>query len=40
MEGHSMSLANIEIVENIIEEILQGKFVLGAYIDLSKAFDK
>ncbi len=33
------SLANIEIVENIRYEILKGKFVLGAYLDLSKAFD-
>ncbi len=30
-------LANIEIVENIREEILVGNFVLGAYLDLSKA---
>ncbi len=38
-EGHSTSLANIEIVENIRDEILKGIFVLGAYLDLSKAFD-
>ncbi len=36
---HSTFLANIEIVENIREEIQNGKFVLGAYLDLSKAFD-
>ncbi len=38
-KGHSTSLANIEIVKNIRDEILKGKFVLGAYLDLSKAFD-
>ncbi len=38
-EGHSTMLANIEIVENIRQEILEGNFVLGAYLDLSKAFD-
>ncbi len=38
-EGHSTMLANIEIVENIREEILEGYFVQGAYLDLSKAFD-
>ncbi len=38
-EGHSSTLANLEIVENIREEILEGKFVLGAHLDLSKAFD-
>ncbi len=37
-EGHSTTLANIEIVENIREEILEGIFVLDAYLDLSKAF--
>ncbi len=39
MEGNSTPLANIEIVENIREEILKGKFVLGAYLDFSKVFD-
>ncbi len=34
-----MSLANTEIVENIRDEILDGNFALGAYLDLSKAFD-
>ncbi len=38
-EGHSTTLANIEIVKNIREEILEGNFVLGAYLDLSKVFD-
>ncbi len=38
-KGHSTSLANIEIFENIREEIQNGKFVLGDYLDLSKAFD-
>ncbi len=38
-KAHSTSLANIELVENIREEIQNGKFVLGAYRDLSKAFD-
>ncbi len=34
-KDHSTSLANIEIVENIREEIQNGKFVLGAYRDLT-----
>ncbi len=34
-----MSLPNREIIENIRDEICKGKFVLGAYLDLSKAFD-
>ncbi len=38
-KDHSTSLANIEIVENIKEEIQNEKFVWGAYLDLSKAFD-
>ncbi len=38
-KGHSTTLANTEIVENIREEISNGKFVLGAYLELSKAFD-
>ncbi len=38
-KDHSTSFANIAIVENIREEIQNGKFVLGAYLDLSKAFD-
>ncbi len=36
-EGHSTTLGNIKIVENIREEILEGNFVLGAFLDLSKA---
>ncbi len=35
-KGHSTSLANIELVEKIREEIQNGKFVLGAYLDLLK----
>ncbi len=35
-KGHSTSLANIEIVENIREGIQNGKFILGAYLNLSK----
>ncbi len=38
-KDHSTTLAITEIVENIREEISNGKFVLGAYLDLSKAFD-
>ncbi len=38
-KGHSTTLANTEIVKNIREEISNGKFVLGAYLDLSIAFD-
>ncbi len=38
-KDHSTSLSNIEIVENIREEIQNGKFVLGAYLDISEAFD-
>ncbi len=33
------SLANIEIVENIREEIQNDFFLFGAYLDLSKTFD-
>ncbi len=36
-KDHSTTLANTEIVENIREEISNGKFALGAYLDLSKA---
>ncbi len=38
-KGHSTSLANIEIVENIREEIQNGKYLLGAYLIISKAFE-
>ncbi len=38
-KDHSTSLANIEIVENITEENQNGKFILGDYLALSKAFD-
>ncbi len=38
-KDHSTSLANIEIGENITKEIQNGKFVLQAHLDLSKAFD-
>jgi hypothetical protein len=36
---HSTSLAIIEIVDNIREELDKGNHVLGLYLDLSKAFD-
>ncbi len=38
-KDHSTSLANMEIVENIREEIQNGKSVFGDYLALSKAFD-
>ncbi len=38
-ENYSTTLALIEILDNILEEIENGKFVAGIYLDLSKAFD-
>ena len=38
-QNHSTSLALIEIVDNILEDLQNGKYVAGIYLDLSKAFD-
>jgi exonuclease III len=38
-ENYSTSLALIEIVDNILKELEEGKFVAGIYLDLTKAFD-
>ena len=38
-EGHSTTLALIEIVDNILYGMDHGKHVAGIYMDLSKAFD-
>ncbi len=38
-KNHSTSLALIEIVNNILENLQNGKHVAGIYLDLSKAFD-
>jgi hypothetical protein len=38
-ENHSTSLALIEIVDNIRQSIEEGKYTLGIYLDLTKAFD-
>ena len=38
-EGHSTTLAQIEIVDNILYGLDYGKHVAGIYMDLSKAFD-
>ena len=38
-EGHSTTLALIELVDNILYGIDHGKHVAGIYMDLSKAFD-
>ena len=36
---YSTTLAIIEIIENILEALQNGKMVAGVYLDLSKAFD-
>ena len=38
-KDHSTTLAIIEIVDNILGELAQGKIMAGIYLDLSKAFD-
>ena len=38
-ETHSTFLALIEIIENILKDLENGKYVAGIYLDLSKAFD-
>ncbi len=38
-QNHSTSLALIEIVDYILEDLQNGKYVAGIYLDLSKAFD-
>ncbi len=38
-ENHSTSMALTEIVDNILKDLENGKYVAGIYIDLSKAFD-
>ena len=38
-EGHSTTLAQIEIIDNILYGMDHGKHVAGIYMDLSKAFD-
>ena len=38
-EGHSATLALIEIADNILWGLDQGKHVAGIYMDLSKSFD-
>ncbi len=37
--NHSTSMALIEIVDNILEDLEKGKYIAGIYIDFSKAFD-
>ncbi len=37
--NHSTSMAPIEIVNNIFEDLEKGKYIVGIYIDFSKAFD-
>ncbi len=36
---HSTSLALIDVVDNIYEELDRGNFVMGVFLDLQKAFD-
>ncbi len=36
--NHSTSMALIEIVDNILEDLEKGKYIAGIYIDFSKAF--
>lgn len=38
-KGHSTMMATAEILENIRDELEKGHFVIGVYLDLSKAFD-
>ena len=38
-QNYSTSLALIEITDNILQDLENGKFVCGIYLDLSKAFD-
>ncbi len=38
-ENHSTAMALIEIVDNIYQELENGKYVAGIYLDISKAFD-
>ena len=38
-KNYSTTLAIIEIIENILEALQNGKMVAGVYLDLSKAFD-
>ncbi len=38
-EKHSTSLALIEIVDNILKDMEEGKLVAGIFLNLSKAFD-
>ena len=38
-ENYSTTLALIEITDNILHDLENGKFVCGIYLDLSKAFD-
>ncbi len=38
-ENHSTSLAPIEIVDNILKDMVEGKLVAGIFLDLSKVFD-
>ncbi len=39
-ENHSTSLVPIEIVDNILQDLENGKLLLvGIFLDLSKAFD-
>ncbi len=37
--NHSISMALIKIVDNILEDLEKGKYIVGIYIDFSKAFD-
>ncbi len=38
-ENHSTSLALVEIVDNILKDMEEGKLVAGIFLDVSKAFD-
>ena len=38
-QNYSTTLALIEITDNILQDLENGKFVCGIYLDLSKAFD-
>ncbi len=38
-QNHSTSMALIEAIDNIYNDLKRGKYVAGIYLDLSKAFD-
>ena len=38
-ESHSTTLALIEIIDDIKSKLDNGEYVIGAYLDIKKAFD-